>query len=102
MGVNRALATAQAQLGAFLFALPPSTRFQVVFYNVSAEALPSTDADGLLPADAPTLARVNSLLPAVCVQGNTDHVRAFVRARLAAGGSLPRHRRGRSGSFSGP
>ncbi len=77
MGPSGAFAAARAQLSVCLSALPPSTRFQVVFYNVSADALPSTEPDGLLPADAPTLARVNSLLAAVCAEGNTDHVRAL-------------------------
>lgn len=72
-----ALAAARAQLSACLSALSPRTRFQIIFYNVSADALPSTEPDGLLPADAPTLARVNALLPAVCAEGNTDHVRAL-------------------------
>jgi hypothetical protein len=72
-----ALAAARSQLSACLSTLPPGTRFQVVFYNGSAEALPSTESDGLLPADASTLARVHSLLPAVCAEGNTDHVQAL-------------------------
>jgi hypothetical protein len=77
MGPSRALAVARAQLSACLSALPPGTRFQVIFYNASAEALVSNEPDGLLPADAPTLSRVNALLPTVWPAGNTNHVRAL-------------------------
>src|SRR5262249_37444294 len=71
------LAAARAQLRPCLAALPPGTKFQVVFYNGGADPLPSTESDGLLPADGPTLARVLSLLPTVCAEGKTDHVQAL-------------------------
>jgi hypothetical protein len=77
MGPSGALAVAQAQLLGCLHALPPKTRFQVVLYNVSAEALPSLDPDGLLPADGETLVRIEALLRGVLAEGNTDHVRAL-------------------------
>jgi hypothetical protein len=77
MGLNNCLAAARAELLACLAALPPTARFQVVFYSRRAEPLPGGGADGLLPADATTLARVAALVRDARAEDDTDHLRAL-------------------------
>jgi hypothetical protein len=77
MGLNHCLAAAREELLACLAALPATARFQVVFYSRRAEPLPGGGADGLLPADTATVARVATLVRDARAEDDTDHLRGL-------------------------
>src|SRR6185437_11251575 len=79
MGVNNTLGMACQELLASLRQLPPTTRFQVVTYNTSAECLVINRRIDLLPAEPAIIAQVASFLDALTATGKTDHANALRR-----------------------
>jgi hypothetical protein len=77
MGLSGALRAARAELKACLRALPPTARFQVVFYSQRAELLSGRPGD-LLPADVATVARMVALVERIPAEDGTDHLRALL------------------------
>lgn len=77
MGLSGSLGPAKDELTAFLEALPPTSHFQVVAYNLKAEPLLS--GPGLVPAEPDAVrfavGRVADLRPS----GGTDHLAALKR-----------------------
>jgi hypothetical protein len=80
MGFNGGLDAAKRELLACLDALPPTSRFQAVFYNRSIETLPSTDRDRLLAASPNTRQQAARFVELLRPAGSTDHLSAIRKA----------------------
>lgn len=77
MGLNGGLAIAKRELLASLERLPPETRFQVIFYNRSAEPLRLAGQSDLLPATADCKRQVALFLETLDAEGGTEHLSAL-------------------------
>ena len=80
MGLNGGLDAAKRELHGGLEGLPATTRFQVLLYNRTIEALPSPDRDRLLANTETTRREVLRLVDRTPAQGGTDHVTAIRQA----------------------
>jgi len=82
MGLNGALARAQAELLASLQQLPAQARFQIIAYNRQAEPLYIHSQGGLLPVEPEVLNQVVRIVNGLSPSGSTDHARALRRGLL--------------------
>lgn len=77
MGLNGSLTVAKRELLASLKRLPPEARFQVIFYNRSAEPLRIGGRSDLLPATPDYKQQVALLLETLDAEGGTEHLSAL-------------------------
>jgi hypothetical protein len=82
MGVNNKLDAACQELLASLRRLPPTTRFQIITYNTSAETLIIDRRIDLLPPEPAILAQVARFLDTLTATGKTNHANALRRGLL--------------------
>jgi hypothetical protein len=80
MEIKGYLELARRELLASLERLPASTRFQVIFYNRTAEPLCIGGRSGLLPASLEVKREAAAQLASVPAAGATDHVAALREA----------------------
>lgn len=77
MGLNGALGLVKTELLRSLAQLPPQARFQVVFFNRTAETVHVDGQVTLLPASATNKQRVAGQLESLRAEGGTDHLPAL-------------------------
>lgn len=76
MATNNALGVAKQELLRALNSLPPHVQFQVVFYNLDAQALPINRGQ-LVYAEESSKQQVRELLRTIAPAGGTDHLPAL-------------------------
>jgi hypothetical protein len=80
MGPTGALDAAKFELLTSLHQLPDGSRFQVIFYNGSAEPLYFDRRGQLLPASPEVKEQLTAYVNSLLAEGKTNHVRAVQRA----------------------
>jgi hypothetical protein len=82
MGLNGSLASARKELENSLEQLPPTTRFQIIVYNRTAQRLRIHGRTELALATPENIHEAVALLQALYAEGDTEHVAALKLALL--------------------